>query len=79
MIWKTVEIQKNLKITGSYLMLLTFNLIETPFNTFATRADPDQAAFVQTGQTQIRQLLYELPDLVYLCLHMEIWLDIIPH
>ena len=52
-----VEIQINLKITGSCLMLLTVYLIETPFNTFANRADPDQAALVQTEQTQIRQLL----------------------
>ena len=38
---------------------LTLYLIETPFNAFANRADPDQAAL-------------ELPDQDLLCLLMEI-------
>ena len=38
----------------------TLYLIETPFNTFANRVDPDQAA------------LKELPDQGLLCLLMEI-------
>ena len=29
--------------------ILTFYLIETPFNTFAKRADPDQAALVRAA------------------------------
>ena len=40
---------------------LTLHLIETPFNTFANGADPDQAALVQ-----------DLPDQGLLCLLMEI-------
>ena len=40
---------------------LTLHLIEMPFNTFANRADPDQAALVN-----------ELPDLGLLCLLMGI-------
>ena len=44
---------------------LTLYLIETPFNTFANRADPDQAALV------------ELPDQGLHCLLIEIRLDII--
>ena len=30
-------------------LTLTFYLIETPFNTFANRADPDQAALVRAA------------------------------
>ena len=40
-------------------VFLTFYLIEVPFNTFANRADPDQAALV------------ELPYQDLLCLLME--------
>ena len=43
------------------LTKFTLYLIETPFNTFANRADPDQAT-----------LLRELPDQGLLCLLMEI-------
>ena len=46
------------------ISLLTLYLIDTPLNTFANRADPDQA---------------ELPDGGLLCLLMEIWLDMILH
>ena len=35
--------------------------------------------FLQTEQTQIRQLLKELPDQGLLCLLKEIWLDMILH
>ena len=42
---------------------LTLYLKETPFNTFANREDPDQAALVRAK---------ELPDRGLLCLLMEV-------
>ena len=47
----------------SYASILTIILIviETPFNTFANRADPDQTALVRAAWSDL------------LCLLMEIW------
>ena len=47
---KPVQICKRPVFFGMYgdtISELTFYLIETPFNAFANRADPDQAALVR--------------------------------
>ena len=75
--------QTNKQIIKHKDVFVTLYLIEMPFNAFANRADPDQAALVKqsrprsgssckTEQTQIRQLLQELPDQGLLCLLIEI-------
>ena len=40
---------KDIKNPNKFLIPLTLNLIETPFNIFANRADPDQAAPVRAA------------------------------
>ena len=46
---------------------LTLKLIKMPFNTFANRADPDQAALVRTALSG--STLFAYGNMIYLILH----------
>ena len=65
-----------LKQEPEYLfVVLTLYLIETPFNTFANRADPDQAALL--GAAWSGPTLFALVDLtnfLLLCSNVNIYL-----
>ena len=49
------------------LFELTLYLIETPFNTSANRADPDQAAHIRAARSG--STLFAYGNMIYLILH----------
>ena len=72
--WLHIPLLEILCQGSNSIKLLTLYLIETPFNTFANRADPDQAAFVKDqglhyGQDNFFLLCTNMKDYLYIIIH----------
>ena len=66
-----VEILEGFELLQNFGGPLTLYLIEMTFNTFANRADPDQAALVRAAWSG--STLFAYGNMIYLILHKRTW------